>query len=193
MDYIFIDYENIAPRAIPDHAGIKMVFIFAGEKQKGVSFDVAESMQKLGAKAKLVRMIGSGQNALDFHIAYYIGKYSEIDPKGTFKIVSKDKGFDPLVKHLTAAKIDCSRIDMLATKLISKVGLQELVLEIGAHIKGLSEKARPKKSGKLKAYIKHRTHEEDAVVESIFEKLVFEKQFEVFGGKIKYPGVVSQK
>lgn len=193
MDYIFIDYENIALRAIPDHSDIKMVFIFAGEKQKDVSFDVAESMQKLGSKAKLVRMVGTGNNALDFHIAYYLGKYSEIDPKGTFRIVSKDKGFDPLVKHLVSKKIDCARIEALAVNAISKVGLQELITEIGTHIKGLSEKARPKKTVKLKAYIKHRTQEEDAIVESIYQGLVVEKKIEEAGGKIIYPNNQPKK
>src|SRR5688572_13067392 len=137
MDYIFIDYENIAPRAIPDHSDIRMVFIFSGDKQKDVSFDVAESMQKLGDRAKLVRMVGSGKNALDFHIAYYIGKYAEIDPEGSFKIVSKDKGFDPLVKHLVSGKIDCARIETLAVKKMTQAGLQELIAEMGTHLKGL--------------------------------------------------------
>jgi len=193
LDYIFIDYENIAPRAIPDHSDIKMVFIFAGEKQKDVSFEVAESMQKLGSRAKLVRMVGTGKNALDFHIAFYIGKYSEIDPKGSFKIVSKDKGFDPLAKHLIAGKINCSRIESLAVKKMTKLGLQELIAELRANLKGLSEKARPKKSAKLKAYIKNRTHEEDAIVESIFEALVSEEQIKEVGGKILYTGSQATK
>lgn len=187
MDYIFIDYENIAPRAIPDHSDIKLVLIFLGEKQKDVSVEVAESMRKLGSRAGFVRMVGSGKNALDFHIAFYLGKYSEIDPEGSFKIVSKDKGFDPLVKHLLSGKIDCARIETLAAKKMTKGGLQELISEVGARLMELNEKARPKKALKLKAYIKNRTHEEDAVVESVYEGLVSENRIEVVGGKLIYP------
>ena len=85
LDYIFLDFENLPVQTIPDHSGIERVFLFAGEKQKKVTLDVAESMQKLGSKAKLIKIKGSGNNALDFHIAYYIGKYAEIYSKTTFK------------------------------------------------------------------------------------------------------------
>jgi hypothetical protein len=189
LDYIFLDFENLAVQSIPDHSGIERVFIFAGEKQNKVSFDVAESMQKLGAKAKLIRIKGSGNNALDFHIAYYIGKYSEIDSKGTFKIISKDKGFDPLVKHLLSEGINCQRIETLATKLVIKKNLQERISELGSHIRNLSEKARPKKLAKLKAYIKNKTKEEDAVIEMVIEGLVSGGEIEINVGKIRYLGI----
>jgi PIN domain len=47
--------------------------------------------------------------ALDFHIANYIGKLSAAHPDASFHIISKDKGFDPLIKHLQDQKISCSR------------------------------------------------------------------------------------
>ena len=127
MEYIFIDYENVSVKAIPDHARIRMLFIFAGEKQKSVSIEIAESLRQLGPKAKLVRMQGSGNNALDFHIAYYLGMYAEIDPKGIFRIVSKDKGFDPLLEHSRAAGIDCARVENLSTKITSETDLQGMI------------------------------------------------------------------
>lgn len=81
----------------------------------------------------MIRIKGPGKDALDFRIAYYIGKFAEKDPKGMFKIVSKDKGFDPLVEHLRSEKIDCVRIETLATKVISKSGLMETIAEHGIH------------------------------------------------------------
>lgn len=188
MDYIFLDFENLPLQAIPDHSGIEKVFIFAGEKQTKVSLDVAESMRKLGAKAELIRMKGNGNNALDFHIAYYIGKYAEKDPKGSFKIVSKDKGFDPLVKHLESEGVDCRRIETLATKQVSKGDLQELIAGHGEHFKNLSDKARPKKLAKLKAYIKNRIREEEAIVEKVIEGLEATGGIEIIAGKVKYRG-----
>lgn len=186
MDYIFIDFENVPVQGIPDHAGIQKVFLFAGEKQTKVSLDIAESMRKLGPKAQLVRMKGSGNNALDFHIAFYIGKYSESDPKATFKIVSKDKGFDPLVLHLETLGIKCARIETLATKNVSKKELKELIAGVSAHLLGISDKARPKKAAKLKHYIKSHEREEDAIVDRIFDGLVAEGIIEVDGVKVKY-------
>lgn len=186
MEYIFIDFENVALQAIPDHALVQMVFMFVGEKQKKVSMEIAESMQKLGPKAKLVRMSGSGNNALDFHIAYYVGKYAEIDPKGIFRIVSKDKGFDPLVKHLQAEKIDCSRVENLSTKLVSKTDLQGMLAALGPHFREMTDKARPKKASKMKSYIKNRYREEDALVDEVFAGLVSTGLFVLEGVKIKY-------
>jgi hypothetical protein len=188
LEYIFLDFENVAFQAIPEHADIQKVFLFVGEKQTKVSLEIAESMQRLGPKAELIRIKGSGNNALDFHIAFYIGKYSEIHPHGRFRIVSKDKGFDPLVAHLNARKIDCARVETLATKAISKSDLNEMISGLGAHFNALSEKARPKKESKLKAYIKNRIKQEDAIVNDAFEKLVSDGHIEVLGGKIKYSG-----
>ena len=57
---------------------------------------------------------GTGPNALDFHIAYYIGRLSVEEPGAFFHIVSRDKGFDPLIKHLRAHKILSARTESIA-------------------------------------------------------------------------------
>jgi hypothetical protein len=186
MEYIFIDCENVALQAIPDHAGIQRLFLFVGENQKNVPLEIAKSVGKLGPKADFVEMHGTGKNALDFHIAYYLGKYAEIDPKGSFRIVSKDKGFDPLVRHLQTAKIDCSRVENLSTKFIGKMELQGMIDELGPHFLQMSAKARPKKASKLKAYIKSRYREEDALVDEVFGGLAATGLFVLDGAKIKY-------
>ena len=56
-------------------------------------------MQSLGADAEYVRIEGNGPNALDFHIAFYIGNIAAKDPDCYFHIISKDTGFDPLIKE----------------------------------------------------------------------------------------------
>ena len=66
-------------------------------------------MHSLGGNGSYVRISGNGPNALDFHIAFYIGKLSAENPDAYFHIISKDKGFDPLIKHLREQKISCSR------------------------------------------------------------------------------------
>jgi hypothetical protein len=186
LDYVFLDYENIPLQAIPDHSGIKMVFLFLGEKQDKVPVEILESVQKLGPKAKVIRIKGSGKNALDFHIAYYIGRYAKIDPKGTFKILSKDKGFDPLVEHLRSEKIDCVRLETLAVKAINNAGLKEWIGALGKHFQELNEKARPKKDSRLKAYIKNRTREESAFVNEVVQGLIAKGHLAIEAGKVKY-------
>jgi hypothetical protein len=121
-NYVLIDYESVQPASIAvlEEECFK-VMIFVGEKQAKVSFEVAASLQRLGAKAAYVKMAGSGPNALDFHIAFYIGQLSVAEPDAYFHIISKDTGFDPLIAHLKTKKIfaarskDVSEIPMVKT------------------------------------------------------------------------------
>ena len=48
-------------------------------------------MQALGDRANYVEIDGSGPNALDFHIAYYIGELATADPTGSFTSSAKTK------------------------------------------------------------------------------------------------------
>jgi hypothetical protein len=121
-NYVLVDYESVQPASIAvlEQECFK-VMIFVGEKQAKVSFEVAASLQRLGSKAAYVKMAGSGPNALDFHIAFYIGQLSAAEPDAYFHIISKDTGFDPLIAHLKTKKIfaarskDVSEIPMVKT------------------------------------------------------------------------------
>ncbi len=109
-NYVLIDYESVQPASVVvlEQEFFKVI-IFVGEKQAKVSIDVAASLQQLGAKAEYIRMAGSGPNALDFHIAFYIGRLSAAEPDAYFHIISKDTGFDPLIAHLKEKKIYAAR------------------------------------------------------------------------------------
>ena len=54
-------------------------------------------------------------NALDFHIAFHVGQIAGTDPQGFFHIISKDKGYDPLLAHLKEAGIQGARSESIAT------------------------------------------------------------------------------
>ena len=49
-----------------------------------------------------------------FHIAYYIGVLSALEPNAFFHIISKDSGFDPLLKYLKGKKIFAHRSSCIA-------------------------------------------------------------------------------
>ncbi len=74
--------------------------VFIGANQTKVPFEVAQAMQAMGSNAEYVKIAGNGSNALDFHIAFYIGQLAAADPTAFFHIISKDSGFDPLIAHL---------------------------------------------------------------------------------------------
>jgi hypothetical protein len=70
----------------------------------------ALSVQPVNERLARVEITRSGKNALDFHIAYYLGKLASEDPRGCFYIISKDKGFDLLIRHLQCLHISISRL-----------------------------------------------------------------------------------
>lgn len=113
--YVLIDFENVQPKnleLLTTHPF--KVFVFVGASQTKVSFDLADSMQLLGNDARYIKIAGNGQNALDFHIAYYVGELAGKDKDAQFHIISKDKGFDPLIAHLRSRNIRIQREKDLA-------------------------------------------------------------------------------
>lgn len=105
-NYVLIDYENVQPEAIAvlDKEHFKVI-VFVGANQAKVTFEVASVLQRMGDRAEYIKIASNGSNALDFHIAFYIGQLATKEPDAYFHIVSKDTGFDPLISHLKSKKI----------------------------------------------------------------------------------------
>lgn len=124
---VLIDFESVQPDSIEalnqDHF---QVLLFCGAHQTKVPFEIASTLQKLGDRAQYVKISGTGPNALDFHIAYYIGKLAAEEPGAFFHIVSRDKGFDPLIQYLKAQKILSVRSESIAEIPIVKNGTRKL-------------------------------------------------------------------
>ncbi|TON35035.1 hypothetical protein CGH58_24340, partial [Vibrio parahaemolyticus] len=79
-NYILIDFENVQPKNLSLLEGHPFkVMVFVGANQTKVPFDIATAMQNLGSSAQYIKIDGNGPNALDFHIAYYIGSISALD------------------------------------------------------------------------------------------------------------------
>jgi hypothetical protein len=88
-NYVLIDFENVQPKnleVLSEHNF--RVYLFVGANQTKLSFDLASAMQALGEKASYIKISGNGPNALDFHIAYYVGEISQKDPDAYFHIIS---------------------------------------------------------------------------------------------------------
>ena len=114
-NYVLIDFENVQPRNLEILSKHPFkIFVFVGANQTRVSFDLASAMQTLGDDAKYIKISGNGPNALDFHIAFYIGELAASDKQAYFHIISKDKGFDPLVAHLKTRGFKALRSSDLA-------------------------------------------------------------------------------
>ena len=107
---MLIDYENVQVKSLELlQADNFRVYIFLGTNNTKLSRDLAVAVQSMGARAKYVELSSQGPNALDFYIAYYLGQLVLQEPSGFFHIISKDKGFDPLLEHLRTRSVLSSR------------------------------------------------------------------------------------
>jgi len=149
INYILIDFENVQPSNLEvlQHHQFNVI-VFVGATQTKVSFELATAMQALGTSAQYVKIVGSGKNALDFHIAYYLGELIAKDPSAYFHIISKDTGFDPLIKHLKNKKIKIQREKDLAEipvlRLSNATSSDEKISAIVKNLAGRGQ-SRPRK------------------------------------------------
>jgi hypothetical protein len=148
-NYVLIDFENVQPKNLEILSNHPFkIFVFVGANQTKVPFDLAKALQDFGENAKYVKISGNGQNALDFHIAFYIGQLSLQDPDAYFHIISKDTGFDPLIKHLRTRKIHIHREKDLAEipilRISSATDNDEKIMAIIKNLSGRGQ-SRPRK------------------------------------------------
>lgn len=114
-NYVLVDLENIQPRNLEllrQHPF--KVIVFVGSNQNKLPFELVQAMQDMGDAGRYIKIDSAGKNALDFHIAYYVGELTSKEPKANFHIISKDTGFDPLIKHLKSKGIKVQREQDLA-------------------------------------------------------------------------------
>jgi hypothetical protein len=114
-NYVLIDFENVRPESLEQlaHEHFRLLLV-VGASQTKLPFEVAASLQRLGPRAEYIKISGNGSNALDFHIAYYIGQLAASDPSAYFHIISKDAGFDPLIQHLKSKKVFAGRVKAIS-------------------------------------------------------------------------------
>lgn len=101
IEHVLIDYENVQPE--PKDLGLLScglfrVKVFMGAKQATLRKDVVVTLQRFGGVVVDVTTVGN--NAVDFHIAYYLGTISTTEPGAYLHVLSKDTGFDPLIQYL---------------------------------------------------------------------------------------------
>ena len=195
---LLVDYENVGKidlNAIPD--GVKVPFFF-GASQKTVPTEFLKAALKLGERFVPIDIEGHGKNALDFHIAFYLGEYLIASPQTRCVILSKDKGFDPLVKHLSGRGFAVQRAatlgDAFPTAAPSKpVRSYEIAaapsLANGLEwLKGIQKNKRPRKRKGLVAHL--HTHFGQKIpetnIQAFVDQLIAEKELTEINEAITY-------
>lgn len=142
LTYILVDFENVQPPDMGLLTGEQyQLRIFRGPHQKKLDFDIAESLQPLGDRVKYIQSDRHGKNALDFHIAFYMGRLlQELQATGSassdtrFVVISKDGGFDALMNHVQSLGYGA----MKAASIRQALGLDEPVEEPGSALQPMS-------------------------------------------------------
>src|SRR6218665_3290742 len=113
-NYVLVDYENLQISSVDlllaEHFRLLM---FLGPNNTKLPTDLVIGIQKLHGRAEYFQLITPGHNALDFQLTFYLGTLTAKDASGYFHIISRDKGFDPLVKHLRTRGISISRSETI--------------------------------------------------------------------------------
>lgn len=110
---LLVDYENVHQVDLSHLDDNTSVIIFVGASQNAIPIELVTSTQKLGTRVEWQRAEGNGRNALDFHIACHLGRVLEKSLPVHCIVLSKDKGFDPLLRHLNKMGLKCKRINSL--------------------------------------------------------------------------------
>ena len=188
-EYLYIDYENVHDVQVEVIKKTVKVAIIVGQDQSKVPIDLVQKTQPFGNAVEWIQVSGKGRNALDFFIAFFLGRDVAADRSKNFIIYSKDTGYDPLINYLKKSGIKARRIvsfqelDQNKPIQIDEAGVKKVRESLGK----LAANKRPKKRSSLLGFIVDllkgaKKQDVEAIVEDLFiKKLVYEEN-----GIIKY-------
>jgi hypothetical protein len=180
---VYVDFENVPNVDIQEMADTR-IFLFIGESQKRLSTSVVRSIQPLGKNVEWIQIKGSGKNALDFHIAYYLAVHRDQTDTEHF-IVSKDAGFDPLIAHANSLGQKVKRVVSFGD-VFHKIGLGRELETKYNKVKEIllkqTKSRRPKSRKTLTSFIETtfqkniKTTEVNKLIENLFRDGLMEEK-----------------
>lgn len=88
--------------------------IFVGANQNPPKACKTPATAHRFSRVDFLKISGTGKNALDFHIAFELGRIFETAPDTQCFVLSGDRGFDPLLNHLNTNGMACKRVESIA-------------------------------------------------------------------------------
>jgi hypothetical protein len=188
-EYLYIDYENVQDVKIEVLKKNVKVMIIVGNTQTKVPIELIMKTQPFGNAVEWVQVSANGRNALDFFIAYFLGRDTAADQSKSFIIYSKDAGYDPLIAHLKQKGMKAKRIvsfqELNQHKLIvmDEAGIKK----VKDSLRKVASNSRPKKKASLVGFINATlTGMPKPEIENIIENMFIKKIFYEENGLIKY-------
>lgn len=202
---LFVDYENVGKsldlKLVPESV---QVLVFFGASQKSVPTEFMRTAHRMGPRFVQIDIAGQGKNALDFHVAYYLGEQLAANAQADCIVLSKDKGFDVLIEHLKQRGFKVRGADSMAQAFPStapktatkapapspKTGAKQappLILAI-EWLKSTQTRTRPLKRKGLIAhlYTHFRKQFTEQQIEQLVAELMTKKVISEADGKLAY-------
>jgi hypothetical protein len=159
---IYVDFENV-PNVEVQETRDTRILLFIGQSQKRLSTSIVKAIQPLGKNVEWIQINGSGKNALDFHIAYYLAM-NQAQPNTEHFIISKDAGFDPLIAHVNGLGQKVKRVVSFAD-VFQKIGL-------GKELEGKYKKVKENLMKQQKARRPKSRKSLSSFIEATFQKKI---------------------
>jgi hypothetical protein len=180
---IYVDFENVPNVDIQEITDTK-ILLFIGQSQNRLSTNIVKAIQPLGKNVEWVQITGSGKNALDFHIAYYLA-INKAQPNCEHFIISRDAGFDPLITHVNGMGQKVRRVVSFAD-VFHKIGLSKELeakyKKVKEHLQKQQKTRRPKSRKTLSSFIEAtfqkniKTAEVNKLLENLFRDGLLEEK-----------------
>ncbi|HTN50406.1 MAG TPA: PIN domain-containing protein [Burkholderiaceae bacterium] len=108
LTHILVDFDNVKPSASDialAHGASLRLAIVRGPQPTRYEADLAETLHAMGDHVSFSRCAKAGKNAADMQIAFHIGEIVAALDSGAerttrFIVISRDKGFEPLMAYL---------------------------------------------------------------------------------------------
>lgn len=108
---LLLDYENVPKVDLSVLDEGYRAIIFVGNSQVPPKAARRKESAHRFRRVDFQKIEGAGRNALDFHIAFHLGRLFETSPGTECVVIAKDKGYDPLLAHLNKNGMKCRRVE----------------------------------------------------------------------------------
>jgi hypothetical protein len=116
---LLVDFENVQKIDLSLLDESYSATIFVGAKQNIPKAARMPATAHRFQRVDFQKIVGTGKNALDFHIAYQLGRTFETAPETECFVLSRDKGFDPLLAHINKSGLKCRRVSAIEELIVN--------------------------------------------------------------------------
>lgn len=107
---LLVDLENVHKVDLSRLDDSYLSIIYVGANQNPPKASRKKETAHRFSRVDFQKIEGTGKNALDFHIAFQLGRTFETAPDTLCIVLSKEKGFDPLLNHLNKNGFLCPKM-----------------------------------------------------------------------------------